>query len=73
MDTDGAYVCPSEAPSVTVPSIDPPTHIQNSTGRANSCKYAFDGVCDDPSYAHAKYSVCRTKTDEWDCNRIRRR
>lgn len=56
--------CPSEAPAVTVPPISKPPEASG-----NSCKHAYDGVCDDPLYGHAQSSACPPRTDEADCQK----
>lgn len=59
--------CASETPRVT-----PPPELGRSLGNSNSCKYAYDGECDDISYDNARSSVCEPRTDETDCHASRR-
>jgi hypothetical protein len=61
--------CPSEAPAITAPPVTPPTNPTSPKASGNSCKYAYDGVCDDPLYRHAKSSACPSRTDEADCQK----
>lgn len=72
--------CPSQAPMVTppdkesmgygaesaVPKVSPPDDIV-SHAPGNTCKYAYDGVCDDPSRKNSKSHACSIGSDESDC------
>ena len=55
--------CPSEAPLVSKPT----TLIKPPKKGNNSCKYAFDGACDDMLYIQAVSNLCPPRTDEADC------
>ena len=64
-DSEGkcSMECSSEAPNVTAPTVTRPP----SNNGGNSCKWAFDGVCDDSTYGNAQTIVCPAFTDNSDC------
>lgn len=57
--------CLSEAPAVTPPPPPPPP----PSNSGNSCRWAYDGECDDARYGNAKTNACPAFTDNFDCQR----
>jgi hypothetical protein len=41
-----------------------------AVGDEDTCMYAEDGACDDPSYASATTSLCEVGTDSVDCEAV---
>jgi len=54
------FVPVDDIPGIVPPDVDLPDPLPTPTRLNNSCRYAFDGECDEPRY-------CAVGTDTFDC------